>query len=231
MDKLRSIDMVNDPSHPVRASERRLALSYAPAAARAGLDALLALDDVLSGIVATTREPLVGQMRLTWWYEALLALDAAPAPAHPVLRELQAHVLLRGVTGRMVAAMVDGWEALLDREPLDAGRLDAYAEGRGAQLFAVAATMIGAPGNDALNAAGRGWALADLAGHLSDAGEAAAARAEADRALAQAFETRWSRPLRALGALSLLARADIAGTPPGSPRRVARLLRHRLTGH
>jgi phytoene synthase len=51
--------------------ERALALSYAPASTRPGLEALFALDTALGTILKTTREPIVGQMRLTWWYEAL----------------------------------------------------------------------------------------------------------------------------------------------------------------
>ena len=38
-------------------AERTLALSYAPAAARAGVAALLALDDTLGTLLRTTREP------------------------------------------------------------------------------------------------------------------------------------------------------------------------------
>ena len=41
-------------------AERSLALSYAPAAARAGLEALFALDATLGAILKTTREPVVG---------------------------------------------------------------------------------------------------------------------------------------------------------------------------
>ena len=43
-----------------------LAMTYAPATKRPALEALFALDDTLAGILRTTREPLVGQMRLTW---------------------------------------------------------------------------------------------------------------------------------------------------------------------
>jgi hypothetical protein len=46
---------------------------------------------------------------------------------------------------------------------------------------------------------------------------------------------RWSRALRPLGMLSVLAdrdrsRASNELEPPGAPPRVARMLRHRLTG-
>jgi len=210
--------------------EQALVLFYAPAERRDALAALLRLDATLAAIVRAARQPLVGQMRLTWWYEALLALDAAPAPPHPVLRALQTDVLPTGVSGRELAAMADGWETLLDDGPLGLDRLSGYASGRGAQLFAVGGAVLGAAPADPLDAAGRGWALADLARHVSDPDESAAARNSAEKSLHTAFHTRWSRPARPLGALALLARADLAGVPAGSPRRAARLLRHRLTG-
>ena len=46
----------------------------------------------------------------------------------------------------------------------------------------------------------------------------------------RAFAQRWPTRLRALGALALLARADLDRVPPGSARRTGRLLLHRLTG-
>ena len=79
--------MVNTP---VTDPERALALSYAPGAARDGMAALFALDDQLAGVVRTTRDPMVGQLRLTWWHEALAALDTAPPPAQAVVTETDA---------------------------------------------------------------------------------------------------------------------------------------------
>jgi 15-cis-phytoene synthase len=201
-------------------AERALALSYAPADRRAGVEALLLLDGTLGGILRTTREPLVGQMRLTWWADALAALDERAPPAEPVLQALARDVLPRGVTGAELAGMVDGWEALLD-EPAD---LATHAAARGGRLFAAAAQVLG--GEAPVAAAGEGWALSDLAGNLSDADEAARARALAAERLA-AGPRWWPGRLRALGALALLARM---GGEPGSPRRVGRLAWHRLTG-
>ena len=206
-----------------RAAERALALSYAPADAREGLAALLALDDALAAILRTTREPLVGQMRLTWWFEALAALDVKPPPAQPALQEL-ARTVLPVVSGAELAGMVEGWEALLD-EPLDAAAMERFAAPRGAGLFRAAAAVLGGE-HPRLARAGEGWALADLADHLGDAGKAAVARALASPPLEEAMQARWPVRLRALGALALLAR----GGSPGSPGRTARLLWHRLSG-
>lgn len=218
-----------------RDQERALALSYAVGDRAAGLAALFALDDTLGQILRTTREPLVGQMRLTWWHEALSALDASPPPAQPVLQALAAHVLVQGVTGAQLAAMIDGWEALLEAEAIDSAALQLHAVARGRGLFVAARTVLGGAPGDPAEAAGEGWALADLARNVRDPAVARRAAESASQAIAAATAVRWSRAGRPLGALAQLARMDLAvplDTPiaHGAPRRVARLALHRLTG-
>ncbi len=228
--------MVGDPFQMIEPTnpERALALSYAPRDVRAGLAAVFALDDTLGQILRTTREPLVGQMRLTWWHEALVALDNAPPPAQPVLQALAAKVLPQGLSGTRLAGMIDGWEMLLDPDPLTAPMLEAYATVLGGTVFAAAGRMLGAAERDPLLVAGQGWALADLARHSRDA--AAVLPTEmAATALADATRQRWSRAARALGALAHIARMDLAlpqgmSPPVGAPQRVARLAWHRFTG-
>ena len=222
---------MTEPNDP----ERALALPYAAADRRAGLTALLALDDTLGQILRTTREPMVGQMRLTWWYEALCALDNAPPPAQPVLQALATEVVARGVSGSALAGLVDGWEILLDPDPLDPDMLDSYAAQRGGRLFALAGQVLGAASADPLTDAGAGWALADLARHSRNSQAAKAPAAHAKIALHAAMQRRWSRAVRSLGALALIAQMDLAvahGTSRSvtSPRRIARLGWHRLTG-
>lgn len=229
--------MVNDAATTVipgtapadaRGAERALALGYAPAAARGAAAAMLALDDTMARILRTTREPLIGQMRLTWWRDALTALDTAPPPAEPVLRALAEAVLPRGVTGEALAAMTDGWEALLYDPPDHA----LFAEARGATLFRLLARVAGqeAGGDARIVAAGRGWALADLAQNLSDPALARTVAVMAARELS-ATPGGWPRAWRMLGALAWLAADDLrADAVPGSPRRVARLALLRLTG-
>jgi phytoene synthase len=208
--------------------ERALALSYAPEGARAGLKALLALDDALGKVLRTTSEPALGRIRLAWWRERLEALDAGPPAAEPVLRGLFDHVLPAGVSGAALAGMVEGWELLFDAEGEDV--LGDFGRWRGGRLFEAGAVVLGTRG-DLVSEAGQGWALADLARNLSGGEDADAARAQAVPLLDAALATRWSREGRALGALAHLARLDLRGvSQPGSPRRVGRMLWHRLTG-
>lgn len=205
--------------------ERGLILAYAAAEARVALAAMLALDDALAQVLRTTSEPMIGQMRLTWWHEQLTKLDDRAPPAEPVLRALAE----AGVPGATLAQMVEGWEELLEPE-VDVGALERFAAKRGG-LFAAAGRVLGAGPGDPLAVAGQGWALADLSRHLSDPAAEARAREMAVPLLATACGARWSRSGRALGAMAHLARMDLAkGRVPGAPGRVARVLWHRLTG-
>lgn len=209
--------------------EQALALRYAPTQAQQALAALLALDDTLGQILRTTREPIVGQMRLTWWHEALTKLDSASPPAEPVLQALAASVVPT-VGGAALATLIDGWEALL--EPmLDDDALALFATGRGGRLFTAMARICGV--EDArIAVAGEGWALADLSRRMSDPALADRVRDMARARIDAAMVGVWPRDARALGALALLARDDLrAGAPAvGSPRRIGRILIHRLTG-
>ena len=224
--------MVKNPSStPPSAGDAgwALAVGSAPADRQAGLAALLALDRTLGAVLRTTTAPVVGQMRLAWWREALSALETDPPPAEPVLAALAAEVLPHGVGGDMLATVVDGWERLLLAERLDTAVLEQVAAERGATLFAAAAVALGGEATATVASAGEAWALADMAVRLSDAAAAATARDLAARRWPAAFATRWPSRLRALGALTLLARFD-AEPDAGGWRWAARLLWHRVTG-
>ncbi|MDR6116331.1 MULTISPECIES: squalene/phytoene synthase family protein [unclassified Sphingomonas] len=210
--------------------EQALAVGYAPAAAREGFAALLDVDHQLASILQSTTEPMIGQMRLTWWYEALEKLDREPAPAHPVLQRLAASVLPAGVLGADLAPMIEGWEALLDDgEALDDERVTRHAQARGGVLFASIGRLLGGEGWEPLGVA---WAKADLAGHISDKPLADRMGAQALGELDTALSPKRARGARGLSGLSVLAREGLRHPDrlPGHPLRAARLAWHGLTG-
>ncbi|QHL91036.1 squalene/phytoene synthase family protein [Sphingomonas changnyeongensis] len=209
--------------------ERLLALAYADAERRGALALLWQLDERLAGIVVTTSQPAIGQMRLTWWHQALDGLGTAPAPAEPLLMALAA---CPQVVPARLLPLIDGWEALLDAPPLDEAALSLHAEARGAALFAAAADLLGPTGlpDDEIAAAGRLWALIDAARRLTDPASAGRALALARAELGR-LPRRWPRPLAPLGLLAVLARADARAPQParqGAPRRIARALWFRI---
>jgi len=207
-------------------ADRRLALAYAPARIRPAVEALWRLDVTLGAVLAGGRERELSRIRLAWWREALERLALEPPPPEPVLQGIAAH----GLPGPELAAMTAGWEELLAEGPLGARALEAYAAARGGALFRHSARLLGFPDHP-VEAAGRRWALVDLARRSADPAEAAAALAAARPG---ADDRPWPKPLRPLGMLALLAARDSARDGrwerQGAPARIARMLRHRLTG-
>jgi phytoene synthase len=223
-------DTLIGPDHP----ERRLAIAHAHRLSREGLATLFAIDERLGGIVARTREPGIGLIRMVWWRDALAALDSAPPPAEPLLAAAAALRPDR-IAGRDLAAMTDGWEALLDDADLSPETAALHARERGARLFRLAGRVLGRE-SERLSDAGEGWALADLGRHYASPARGDALFDLARAPLERAMVKRWPGMLRPLGMLTALALQDVrhgaeALRPPASPMRLVRLLLHRWTGH
>ena len=191
-------DLVRD-----RDRDRFIATLWAPAAARAGLLALHALDLEMLAVVRTTTEPMVGAIRLAWWRERLEGLDAGQVPAQPVLQALAANVLPAGVTGASLTGLEDAMLALLSDPHDHAG----YVGQRGGSLFEAAARLLGGPA-DAARGLGEVWA----AGELARLGEAPPVTALQPT-------PRVLRPLRALARLALHDLGAASPEPRGSTRR------------
>ena len=210
--------------------ERALAVAYAPAGLRVGLSAIFALDERFGGIVSSTSEPMIGLMRLAWWREALEKLDPDTAPAEPLLGLIADKVLSRGVTGGALAAIEDGWTALLDGEP-DADAIARHGRERGRNLFLAAADLLGAD-DQRLSTAGEAWALTDLGFRHSNGQVRETALARANALAASLPAGRWRLAARPLAALFVLARKDArtGRRTQARPDRLLRMLALRFTG-
>ncbi len=185
--------------------DQRLALSYAPASIRSQTMALLVLDRRLAAIVRTAKEPLIAQIKLAWWRERLGELGGQCQLSEPLLANLQP---LSGERATL-ASMVDGWELLLGEAPLPASALLRHAQYRSAGFAALARTAgYDEAATDAQRMA-QGWALADLARHISNADEIAAVRRLIDHHEWQ--PARLPRVLRPLAVLHGLARRETTG--------------------
>jgi len=216
-------------------AERRLALSYVPAARRAALATLWRLDATLGGLLAGGSQAMVTQIKLAWWREALQALDRTAPPAEPLLQAVAHALLPAGLSGATLAEMTEGWEILLTSEAINEEDLAAYARQRGGVLFRCSGILLGQPAGAEVERAGQAWALVDLARRSGVVEEGEQAIAAARLRIDDLFARRWPSALRPLGMLAALARRDaergIGGLErQGAPARMLAMARHRLTG-
>jgi len=179
----------------LRDPDRVFALGHVPATERPVVAALWALDEQMGQIVASTTQPMVGQMRLLWWREALEQRRSG----HPLLAQMGL-VFERGIDADGLGRLIDGWEELLEPLPLDETQLATFAEARGDQLFALTARICGfgmAAG------AGAGWALADFGLRCSDKETSVRALTMAGKILPDVNVKALPRALRILARLSM----------------------------
>jgi len=140
-----------------------LALAYTPANCRDALAAVFRLDQRLARLVSSATEPMLAQMRLSWWRDSL----NNPASDRPVGDAvLDAAALHCSGKEAGLIALVDGWENLLQEPPLGEDHAQAFVDGR----FAAIVAMLGledAAQAEPLQDAVQQWALADLAAKVS----------------------------------------------------------------
>jgi phytoene synthase len=210
-----------------------LALTYVPVRDRGALAALFAIDRAMGDVVSSTKEPMLGPIRLAWWRERLEELDEGDAaPAEPRLQQVERELIPRGVSGRELAALESGWLRMFDPFPWTVQT----SEGiwfRGNLLFGLAARIVGRA-EERIQGAGGLWALVDAARHCSDPDSR---RMLLDQACAfgrglSGF--RFPGPLRPLSMLTVVAMRDVRRGEPfereGTPGRAAAMLRHRFSG-
>ena len=210
-----------------------LALSYVPLRDRGALAALFAIDRAMADVVRTTKEPMLGPIRLAWWRERLEELDEhGTAPAEPRLQQVERELIPRGVSGRELAALESGWLRLFDPFPWTVQTSEAIWF-RGNLLFGLGARIVGRA-EERIQGAGGLWALVDAARHCSDP-QSRAMLLDQARAFGRGLRgVRFPGPLRPLSMLTVLAMRDCRRGEPfereGTPGRAAAMLRHRFSG-
>lgn len=205
----------------------RLALAYAPGRARDAWLVFFALDARLASLVRAASEPMLAQLRIAWWREALQADGSQWPRGDPILDALAAW---NGRHGGL-AALADGWEALTAPAPLEAKAMVSFAHGRAEALAALADHVGAGQDRDVARHLATDWSLAELVMRLSRDDERALALA-----LAQGSSDelpRAPRVLRPLAVLRATARDRLArgGNDTGSsPVTLLRAMRAGLLG-
>ncbi len=185
-------------------------------AARADVLALYAFDHELVRARRIASTPLLAEIRLTWWREALDEMFGGRAVRrHPTAQALAA-VVRRGVRREPLVAMIDGQIEALGIAAFDAESARRWADALEGSLAQLAAAILDASASPAdAAAAGRAWGLA----LLKRAGLATAQVADPllRQALAEARAAARRLPGAAFPAAlpARLARFDLAGREPG----------------
>jgi phytoene synthase len=205
-------------------------------AARADVIALYALNVELAHVAEVVREPLMGEIRLTWWREALEELFAGRAPRrHPVVEALALAIGRRGLAAAPFEAMVEARIADLDAAPFaDDGALGAYLDGTAGALMALAVAALGGGDALAVRPAAQAWGLAGLArlGRLPEGLAGAALRRRVELDLAAVRRAVVALPVSAFPAIAYaaLARPYAAGRAPSELEKRLRLTLAVLSG-
>lgn len=204
---------------------------------RADVVALYALNVELSRVAATVSDPMMGEIRLTWWREAFEHIAAGKPPRrHPVVEALG------GFDPMALEVLPEGRFADLDAEPFaDDAALLAYVDGTAGAVMALAARRLDAKARfQEVRGAARAFGLAGLwrakqAGHRSRlpekwtkgdirarvAAELTAARAEVKHLPVAAFPA---------VAYAALAKPYSRGANPGGLRKRIRMTTAVLRG-
>lgn len=173
--------------------------------ARADLIALYAFDHELARAPRVASNPLVGEIRLTWWREMLdEAFEARSVRKHPTALALAEAIERRNLPRDPLESMIDARLIEVDGGPSDLSQAVSWADGVGGGSMRAAALILDpAALVEATAAAGRAWGLAR---HPQIEGIAAAR----DAALAEA-----RRKVRGLSVAAFPAVLPLVAQRPG----------------
>jgi phytoene synthase len=199
--------LFNDLSDIVRRvdEDRWLASRFATAEVRRRLITLYALNHEIARTVEVVTQPALGDIRLTWWREAIAEIYEGEAPrAQPALLAL-AEVKSAWGAGAF-DALIEARRRDLDAQPFATwAELDAYIDGTAGQVMRLAAVACDAAADEALLVnASRVWGYTAWfrAGRAAPVGETSAALLDRAR---EAHAARTTIPANLFPALGYVA--------------------------
>ncbi len=200
-------------------------------AARADVIALYAFNYQLSRAAEVASQPLIGEMRLAWWREAVEEIfTRRPVRRHPTAQALTEAVSRRGLPRQALEGLIEVRLRDLDPWPLEQSGVLPYVDATAGGLMALAAQALGAEGGlEPVRHAARAWGLAGLArlgGRLPPDWTAEDVRRRVREALAEARAELGALPVPVFPAVAYatLARPYAAGSTPSELGKRARLL-------
>jgi phytoene synthase len=170
---------------------------------RADVIAIYAFNQELTRVALGSREPMVAEIRLTWWREGLDELLARKPPrAHPVMQALTEAIRRNGLAAAPLEALADSsFEELEPGRFADEDALERYLDATSGAVMALAAAITGGVDVAALRPAAHAWGLVGLIRRRA---------AGVDR-----FPESWSadEPIARVRQALVAARAPIAALP------------------
>ncbi|MHA1537672.1 MAG: phytoene/squalene synthase family protein [Alphaproteobacteria bacterium] len=146
--------------------DRYLTAILAPADRREALFALYAFNIEIARTRERASEPMIGQIRLQWWREAIEGIYQGKPRAHEVVRPLAAAIGDFDLSREPFDRLIDAREFDLgDAPPESLDALAGYAEATSSSVMQLALEILGAKGEAARSAAhhaGIAWALSGL---------------------------------------------------------------------
>lgn len=128
---------------------------------RGDVIAIYAYDHELARAPKVASNPILGEIRLTWWSEALDEIyEGRPVRRHPTAQALAHAVHHWSLPREPLQAMIDARERQLDPTPMTEAEALAWAAGTaGAAAQAVARVLDPNSADDAARSAGQAWAI------------------------------------------------------------------------
>ncbi len=117
---------------------------FAPASKRDALVALYAFNAELAHIPAIVSEPMVGQIRLQWWRDAIELAAPGTKTGNPVADALAEAILDHNLSKDRLVGMVDArLPEILNEPPMDIQALRAFLAETSGAVFELAAAVLG----------------------------------------------------------------------------------------
>lgn len=132
-------DLVNEFDH-----DRYLTVLYAPGEKRAALYALYAFNHEISRIRETVSEPMLGEIRLQWWREAIDSIFQGTINGHDVMPPLAAAIKEHDLSRDMLMAVIEGkTQDMYGKNPENMTALEGYLSMTAGNLSCLAVHILG----------------------------------------------------------------------------------------
>ncbi len=144
--------------------DRYLAALLGPREARDDLVTLAATLGEIARVPALVKEPMMGEVRLTWWRDELAKPADAEPGGHPVADAMRAVIARHGLPKDAIEGLTEARVLDLYADPVTTeADLLAYLDATEGAGFGLAARILGLPDDEAvLTAAGRAFGLTRL---------------------------------------------------------------------